>query len=336
MNSSASPLISIIIPIYNTETYLETCLQAAFEQTYSRLEFVFVNDCTPDQSMSLLDQVMGRYPHLKDSIKIVHHPTNQGLIRTRCTGAQAASGDYLLFIDSDDYLEKDAAAVLAQRAVETEADLIVFDFWIQFKHKAYPHPHRIGPDAQSYIRSMIRRECSPTMYSKLIRRTLYLEIIPELLQLKIQFGEDVYASVLLASGTQHITQVNRCLYHYVQYNYGSICHNTGAHTLVEAAKFVQTIGDYFHRFGTHTYDNDLQVYKLKVKLDILLVRKSIQLKGIQEAFPEAMPFLASSGIGFMGQIILKSAFWKPRIFGTAFLMLLFHSVKIWRKLRRID
>lgn len=336
MNQNGSPLISIIVPIYNTEAYLETCLRATFEQTYQHLEFVFVNDCTRDDSMRILDEIIQQYAHLKPQIKIVNHEQNQGLIRTRCTGAQAASGDYLLFIDSDDYLEKDAAQTLAQKAQETDADLIIFDFWIQFMHKAYPNPHHIGKNTTEYIRSMIRRECSPTMYSKLIRTSLYKEIIPELLQLRIQFGEDVYASVLLASRTQKITQVKRCLYHYVQYNYGSICHNSGAHTLVEAAKFVETIGAYFHQQGIHTYDDDLQVYKLKVKLDILLVRKSVCLKDIQKAFPEAMLYLPGSGIGCLGQIVLKSAFWKPELLGRITLAATYYLVKIWRKIRKID
>jgi glycosyltransferase involved in cell wall biosynthesis len=286
--------------------------------------------------MRILDEIIGQYSHLKNRIKIVEHEQNQGLIRTRCTGAQAASGDYLLFIDSDDYLEKDAAQILAQKAQETDADLIIFDFWIQFRHKAYPNPHHIGANATEYIRSMIRRECSPTMYSKLIRTNLYKEIIPELQQLRIQFGEDVYASVLLASRTQKITQVKRCLYHYVQYNYGSICHNSGAHTLVEAAKFVETIGSYFHQQDIHTYDDDLQVYKLKVKLDILLVRKSVCLNDIQKAFPDAMPYLADSGIGCIGQIILKSAFWKPELLGRITLVATYYLVKIWRRIRKID
>lgn len=336
MNQSGGPLISIIVPIYNTEAYLETCLRATFEQTYPHIEFVFVNDCTKDDSMRILNEIVDQYAHLKGRIKIVNHEKNQGLIRTRCTGAEAANGDYLLFIDSDDYLEKDAAQILAQKATETDADIIVFDFWIQFLHKAYPNPHNIGASSTDYIRSMIRRECSPTMYSKLIRTSLYKAIIPDLQQLRIQFGEDVYASVLLASHTEKITQVKRCLYHYVQYNYGSICHNSGAHTLVEAAKFVDTIGAYFHQQGIHIYDDDLQVYKLKVKLDILLVRKSSDLHQIQESFPEAMSYLPYSGIGFIGQIVLKSAFWKPKVIGKVSLVMIYHLVKIWRRIRKID
>lgn len=336
MKPTKGPLISIIVPIYNTERYLTTCLNSVFEQTYPNLEIIFVNDCTKDNSMNLLHAFLEEHPQQKEQVRIVEHEQNKGLIRTRCTGAQAASGDYLLFIDSDDYLEADAAEVLAAKAEETQADLIIFDFWIQFLHKAYPNPHIIGENSEAYIRSMIRRECSPTMYSKLIRRDLYLQIVPELMQLRIQFGEDVYASVLLASRTSNIAQVNRCLYHYVQYNYGSICHNTGAHTLDEAAKFVEAIGDYFHQSGKTEFDEDLQVYKLKVKLDILLVRKSFCLKGIRSRFPEAMPYLDKSGIGCLGKITLKSAFWKPVLLSIGTLYTIFFAVKIWRKIRKID
>jgi len=95
------PLVSIIIPIYNVAPYVEQCLQSVIDQTYRNLEMLIVDDCGTDNSMEIVGTIIATCPL---SFKILHHDHNRGLSAARNTGIKAATGDYLYFLDSDDWL----------------------------------------------------------------------------------------------------------------------------------------------------------------------------------------------------------------------------------------
>lgn len=112
--------VSVIIPIYNAESYLERCLDSVCRQTYTDLEIIAVNDCTPDCSMDIVEQFAK-----KDSrIRVVENPCNMGAMVARNKGCEVALGDMFCFLDSDDYLVPDAIECLMARYEETGADII--------------------------------------------------------------------------------------------------------------------------------------------------------------------------------------------------------------------
>ena len=96
--------VSILIPVYNVEKYIERCARSIFEQTYQNLEIIFVDDCTPDNSIEILRRVLGDYPYRQPQTHIIRHDHNRGLGAARNTAMDAATGDYIYFIDSDDKL----------------------------------------------------------------------------------------------------------------------------------------------------------------------------------------------------------------------------------------
>ena len=98
--------ISILVPIYGVEHYIERCARSLFEQTYPDIEYVFVDDCSSDQSIAVLEKVMEDYPLRKPHVKIIHHERNKGLSAARNTALEASAGDYVMHVDSDDYIEK--------------------------------------------------------------------------------------------------------------------------------------------------------------------------------------------------------------------------------------
>lgn len=114
-------LISVIIPVYNTEKHLRKCLDSVIGQSYDNLEIIVVDDCSTDSSPQILEEYAA-----KDSrIKVLRHDVNSGLFQARLTGMEAASGDYFAFLDSDDYISLDYYRALIYRAVETESDITV-------------------------------------------------------------------------------------------------------------------------------------------------------------------------------------------------------------------
>lgn len=114
------PVISVIIPIYNTEAYLEKCLKSIIRQTYSNLEIICVNDCSPGQAKSIVSEFMEE----DKRIKYVEHDKNQGLFRARVTGSEHATGDFIAFVDSDDHISIDYYRLLIDKAISKNADIV--------------------------------------------------------------------------------------------------------------------------------------------------------------------------------------------------------------------
>lgn len=114
-----SPLVSIIVPIYNVEQYLPACLDSILAQTLQSIEVICVNDCSLDNSLT----VMNEYAQKDARIKIVSHAQNKGLGPARNTGVEAATAPYILFVDSDDVVEETMAEKLYSLMVENNADM---------------------------------------------------------------------------------------------------------------------------------------------------------------------------------------------------------------------
>lgn len=116
--------VSILVPVYNVADKIERCAVSLFEQTYKDIEYVFVNDCTPDNSIEVLEAVLERYPERKSQVRILHNERNLKLAGARNRLYDAATGDLIMIVDSDDYIATDACERLVQRMQETGAEII--------------------------------------------------------------------------------------------------------------------------------------------------------------------------------------------------------------------
>ena len=108
--------VSVIIPIYNVELFIERCVVSLMEQTLEEVELIFVDDASPDGSVNILREVVGRYPSRKDCVKIITHSENKGLPAARNTGLAEATGEYIFYCDSDDFVELDLLESLYNKA----------------------------------------------------------------------------------------------------------------------------------------------------------------------------------------------------------------------------
>ena len=118
--------ISIIIPCYNTGKYLKRCLDSLINQTYSNLEIIVVNDASPDN----LQKIINTYSKKDKRIKPVIHEKNKGLFQARLSGAKIATGDYIAFLDSDDYVDVDFYRELIVTACKNNTDMVLCNIYI--------------------------------------------------------------------------------------------------------------------------------------------------------------------------------------------------------------
>lgn len=117
------PRVSILIPVYKAEKYISKCLQSVLGQTYNNLEIVIVDDASPDGSMAIAESLIQKDDH-KFEIKILHNDKNQGIAKVRNMLLNHATGDYILFVDSDDYIEANAIESLVNIVAKTNCDIV--------------------------------------------------------------------------------------------------------------------------------------------------------------------------------------------------------------------
>src|SRR5574344_1815827 len=113
------PKVSVIIPVYNTAKYLEKCLESVCNQTLSDLEIICINDCSPDNSLAVLNE----YAQKDERIRVINFEENNGVSIARNRGIDEAQGEYIGFVDSDDYVDLDSYEKLSSTAKETNPDV---------------------------------------------------------------------------------------------------------------------------------------------------------------------------------------------------------------------
>lgn len=121
------PLVSICVPVYNVEQYIERCCHSLFGQSYNNIEYIFVDDCSPDESINIVRKTLLDYPQRINSVQIIKHKENKGLSGTRNSGVDASNGYFLLFVDSDDYIDSQTVELLVRQAMRDDSDVVIYD-----------------------------------------------------------------------------------------------------------------------------------------------------------------------------------------------------------------
>lgn len=167
-----NPKVSICIPVYNVESYIEECLHSIVLQTYSNIEIVIVNDCTPDNSMEIIKKYIEKDPR----IKVCTHDRNKGLMRARETGYRAAEGEYITFCDSDDTLPLNSIETLVNAALQSRADIVSGDMQ-QFSKEQVFQPISAylpyGSDSEAVYKALLSKKYYHSLGSKLFKRELF-------------------------------------------------------------------------------------------------------------------------------------------------------------------
>lgn len=207
------PLLSVCIPVYGVEKYIERCARSLFEQTMKDgVEFIFVDDCTPDGSIDILKAVLEEYPNRTNQVRIIRHKQNKGLPQARKTAVEASSGKYILNVDSDDWIENNALESLIAKAHATDADIVLFDFLRVSGNSSTAVEQKVRrPD---YLLSEMLKGKTPWMvWNKLFRRSLYFE--PNPISFPTSFmSEDLVQTYQLVNRAKSICHLPLPLYNY--------------------------------------------------------------------------------------------------------------------------
>lgn len=216
--------VSIGVPIYRVEDYIERCARSLFAQTYHNIEYIFVNDSTPDKSMEVLLRVLEDYPERKKDVKIYNNEKNVGLAQTRNRIISYCSGDFIYNIDSDDYIELNTIELLVRKQEDSEADIVTADMII---NENTVNPNYITPFYQS-IREMLLDLLSQVYHHELCGRLIRKSLFDKLDVKAVEghdIGEDWLVTPKLVYYSKRLAFVRGFLYHYNFQNVNSYMYN---------------------------------------------------------------------------------------------------------------
>lgn len=205
--------ISIIVPIYNVEKYLNRCIESIVNQTYQNLEIILVDDGSPDQCSEICDQWA-----LKDSRIKVIHKKNGGLSDARNKGMEIASGDYIGFVDSDDWLHKNALEILLLFMQESQVDIVEcksssVERYVQDEIVLKNQIKSCRYSTETALsRLILEKPLKQTVWNKLYRRKLIEQIPFEV----GKYHEDEYWTYQIFAKAKEILFIDVILYYYFQ------------------------------------------------------------------------------------------------------------------------
>ncbi|MBP5770162.1 MAG: glycosyltransferase family 2 protein [Bacteroidaceae bacterium] len=298
--------VSVIIPIFRVEAFIERCARSLMEQTLGEAEFIFVDDCSPDGSMAVLERVLKDYPQRAGQVRIIHHEQNKGLPAARNTGLEVATGGYIFHCDSDDYMERDALKAMYEAAKQQDADIVYSDWFLEIGPSLGRTRYMRCPDyctPEEALRGLLHGTMKYNVWNKLVKRELYNDIrFPE----GHGMGEDM-TMILLFAKAQHIAYLPKGTYHYVRQNENAFTasRRTTAEgyfddLLYNAKRIIKALqGD--------VSEEDLACFKLNVKFPFLISNQREDYDRWQQWFPEANKHIHSHRVSRRARLLERCA-----------------------------
>lgn len=234
-------LISIIVPVYKVEKYLRRCIQSIICQTYSNIEIILVDDGSPDRCGEICDE----YAEMDNRIKVIHKD-NGGQATARNAGLDIAKGEYISFVDSDDYISENMIQTLYNRIVKDSSDMAVCGYtYVDENDSTHKYEKRNSSvpicdeiiDSKRFFEYLTRKKysCYVVPWNKLYRR----ELFDNLRYKSVRIYEDEYIIHHIVGRCNVISCINTPLYMYVQRSGSTMCREYSIQNLV----FVEALMD---------------------------------------------------------------------------------------------
>lgn len=303
-----NPLVSIIVPIYNVEKYIEKCAHSLMTQTYDSIEFIFVDDASPDDSAFKLLEVINQYPKRQHAVKIIKHEVNRGLPAARNTGLAACNGDYVFHCDSDDWIDKNMIEDMVGQG--KDADIVYTDFYLTFNQSSRYMKQPSANETHDCIRLMLQGGMKYNVWNKLIKKSLYIDN-------KVSFpegrgmGEDM-TIVKLFVHAKKVVYIPMAYYHYMQINMHAFTKTYSQAHLESVLYNANDLEQYIRGEGLgELFNQDFQFFKLNLKLPFLITENTQMYTVWRSWFPESNKFISlNPSFSFRIKALQYLAIWK--------------------------
>jgi len=231
------PKVSVIVAVYNVEKYIERCVRSLFEQTLDDIEYLFVDDCTPDDSIDVLHRVLEYYPMRKSQVVIHRMEKNSGQALVRKWAMLNASGDYVIHCDSDDWVERTMYEDMYNKAKKDDADIVLCRY--ARTNGILQSDEFVYFNEKTLLSDMLLERTNWNLVTRLIRR----ELVKKIHYPQANMGEDFSIACQLTLLANKISYIPRAYYYYY-YNPDSKCNVRNPELNIKRSIEVKENADY--------------------------------------------------------------------------------------------
>jgi len=318
------PKISIVITIYNREKYIEDCARTLFEQTLNDIEYIFVDDASTDHSVSVLENVLEQYPDRKAFAKVICLGRNGGRAVARQTGIDHAKGEYIIHVDSDDWVDADMMELLYKKAVETGADIVGCNVTHNYKTYQKIFKQTYYDCVDDNIRGLLNGKIFPSLCTSLTRTSIIKEngiTFPQ----GIDTGEDLLFNLQLYLHCKKIVGIDNPSYHYRHTeDSGSFQHTEKSiNSVIEVARRIEALMKETGNFDK--FEGEIQFRKFSMKCALITKFDNEEYnQAWLHLFPETHRYILS----------YKQFSWKRRVELWLAAHNMFYAARLFQKLLR--
>lgn len=321
------PKVTVISPIFNVEKFIGRAIESMLSQTLDDIEYIFVDDCTFDASIKILEETISKYPQRKEYIKIIHHQENKGLPSARNTGLKYASGDYIFHWDSDDFAEPTMLEAMYDYAIKNDFDIVWCDWWLSFEKK---ERRMLTPDYDNpyeALRAMLAGAMKYNVWNKLVRRSLY-----EHFSIKFPsgycMGEDL-TMLLLFAHAKSCGRLSKSFYHYVKTNSNAFTNNLRPEHFESLKRNVLWVANKLQKIYGQSIEKEIAFLKLQSKYPLLSTSGNLEYYRLwNNWFPEANRFITENRYLSLRSTLLQLMA-KHKLYGLIYLHYWFVSKIIY-------
>lgn len=261
--------VSVLIPFYNVEKYIELCARSIFEQTYINLDIIFIDDHSIDRSAEIVKNLLMQYPSRIPQTRIIQQKKNLGISFARNNALYNAMGEYVFYVDGDDYISINTIDLFVKKALETNADMIFGNFILNKKNQQIEKKEFPYEDKDKLIRDVLLKRHSCQIWNKLIKKKLFVKnniYFPD----GINNGEDYIVLPKLLLFANKIAFIETCTYYYDRTNINSIQANMGNRNYdFDGVKGNENLYDFFCKYDS-SFVKYVSAMLLQCKVEYLL------------------------------------------------------------------
>lgn len=284
--------VSLIVPVYKVEAYIERCGRSIFEQSLESLQVIFIDDCSPDNSIGILKKVLLEYPDKAANIIFLENEYNKGASASRNKGLELAKGSYIAFCDADDWMEKNMLEVMYETISMSNADIVWTDFYYTSLKTETLQKQNIAEKQEECIKALLSEKMHGALWNKMYSRNLFYEN-------KVRFPEgrdmweDLCTNIQLFYFAKQVAYLPKAFYHYIQYNTNSIGSSSLSekklHDIIENTNTIEIF--LREQQAIHFYEKEIYLLKLAAKQNLLFTCDKKNFEEWRRIYPESNKYI---------------------------------------------
>lgn len=280
------PKVSVIVPVYNVSQYIETCAMSLFAQTLDDMELIFINDLSPDDSVNIIMRSLRHFPQREDQVRIINMPANSGSAGARRKGIIEATGEYIIQLDGDDWVDPEYYRTLYETAVKHNADIVIGDEVMEYpKSTIFQDNSALPTSGKEIMHIWYRHTIAMFCHNKLVRRTLYTDngILP---WKGLNMWEDNGLFARLFYHANNVVQVHGPVYHYNRCNGGAMTSGYGIRQVNQMIAIAGNLDRFFSsKPDAKDYEKTVNAFKYLAKIN-LITDSFANYRKFRSIFPE--------------------------------------------------